>query len=123
MTYTYDLASAVGQVRLLIRDNNDQGAVFDDEELTALLTLEDDAVILAAARALEVIGGSETRTAKRIRLLDLTVDGTAVAEDLRRTAQRWREEFYAGLLPETAELVTGPATLREHLWNEALRSV
>lgn len=57
MTYTYDIATAVGQVRLGIPDTDLTDALFTDEEITYFLTAEDDDVDLAVARAFETIAG------------------------------------------------------------------
>jgi hypothetical protein len=54
MAYTYDLATPVGQVRLIIGDSlNSQGvAQFTDEELTSFLTTAAGSVPNAAVQAL-----------------------------------------------------------------------
>ncbi len=53
MTLTYDLATLVGQVRLIIGDTTLTDAVFTDEELTYFLTANGSDVNLASATALE----------------------------------------------------------------------
>lgn len=72
------------QVRLLINDRNE--AVFDNEEIDALLALEGDNVRRAAAEALDIIADDEVLTSKVIRTQDLTTDGAKVAESLRKRA-------------------------------------
>lgn len=57
MTLTYDLATTVGQIRLIIGDKDLANAVFTDEELTAFFTME-GSVNLAAAAALEAWAAS-----------------------------------------------------------------
>jgi len=52
MTVTYDLATAVGQIRLKIGDTTLTDPIFTDEELTYFYTVEGD-VNLASAVALE----------------------------------------------------------------------
>ena len=44
MSFTYDLSTDVGKIRLLIPDTVSASAVFSDEELTALLALESASV-------------------------------------------------------------------------------
>lgn len=55
-TWTYDITTTIGQVRLLIGDKDivpTTDATFTDEEIQAFLTLNDDDTYLAAAMALE----------------------------------------------------------------------
>ena len=49
---TYDLTTAVGQVRLIIGDNIIGDEVFDDAEITYFLTANSNNINLAAAAAL-----------------------------------------------------------------------
>ena len=50
MSYTYDLATAIGKVRLRVRDTRGPTTVFfQDEEITSLLTDNDDNVLRVAA--------------------------------------------------------------------------
>ena len=53
MTTTYNIATDIGKVRLLIGDTNIAAAVFTDEELQVFLTIEGGVINLAAADALE----------------------------------------------------------------------
>ena len=56
MTATYDITTAVGQVRLVISDTDvtpSTDAVFTDEELTYFLGLHSNNINLASADALE----------------------------------------------------------------------
>lgn len=61
MSFTYDLTTDIGKVRLALGDTSDgsgmrpDGANFEDEELDTFLVLEGDDVELATARALEVL--------------------------------------------------------------------
>lgn len=61
MSFTYDLTTDIGKVRLALGDTTDgsgprpDGSNFEDEELDTFLVLEDDDVELATARALEVL--------------------------------------------------------------------
>lgn len=79
-------------VRLLIADTDPEHQLLSDQELQDLLTCEGGNVKLAAAQALCVIANSETLISKKITTQDLSVDGPAVARDLREQADRLRKE-------------------------------
>jgi len=127
MTWTYEpeVSSPRDQVRLLIGDTdlNEPGNwIFQDEELDAFLAME-GGVKLAAAQALDTMASTEAMILKKIRILDLTTDGPAVAAELRARATVLREQFYSGdgNLPDTAELVVDQFTFEQRLRNEQLR--
>lgn len=89
--------AAIKQIRLLIADTASP-SIFTDEELQTYLDIwaGDGApsrgdVFRAAADALEAIAISEVLIAKKIRTQDLTTDGPAVAEALRKLAASLRQ--------------------------------
>jgi hypothetical protein len=88
---TYDLATPVGQVRLLLNDVTTP-YVFTDGELTAFLTLEGDSVKRAAAQAIDANASSEVLAAKVLRTQDVATDGAKVADALRKHADRLRAQ-------------------------------
>jgi hypothetical protein len=95
MANTYDvdqLAEEANQVRLLISDTDTTAGkfIFDDKEIAAFLSME-EGVLLAAARAFEVIAGNEILVQKRIKILDLSTDGPSEAKELRALAKEWRD--------------------------------
>lgn len=92
MAFTYDLATNVGKVRLLIADTVEDGAVFEDEELTALLTMEGSVVKSAAARALETLAANKAKLAVRVTRGSVTDDLSQVAKELRESAKQLRAE-------------------------------
>ncbi len=125
MAFTYDLSTDVGKIRLLIPDTVAASAVFSDEELTALLTLESSNVKRAAAAALESISRNEVLLLKVIRLLDLQTDGAAVARELRMQSEALRKQAaadedagYAGF--EIAEVIVDDFAWREQVLNSTL---
>jgi len=128
MTWTYEptVSSARDQVRLLIGDTDLEepgNHIFTDEELDALLSMEGGTVRLAAAQALDTMASAEAMILKKIRILDLTTDGPAVAAELRARANELRDQVYSGSdnLPVTAELVVDGWTLRQRIRNEEAR--
>lgn len=118
MAFTYDLATDVGKIRLLIPDTSWESAVFSDEELTAFLALESSSVRRAAALALETVAANETMTLKVLKLLDVQTDGAKVGEALIGRAALLRQQAaaddaaagYAGF--EIAEMVVDDFTWR-----------
>lgn len=94
--YTYNLSTDLGKMRLLIADTDiPDGAIFSDEELTALLTMEGNVVKAGAARALEVLAANKARLAVRVQRGGVSEDLTQVAKELRATAGQLRAEAEA----------------------------
>lgn len=92
-----DYETPIRQVRVLIADMATPPLI-DDPTLQTYLELQDWAegarwaVKRAAADALEAIAVSEVLVSKKIRTQDLTSDGPAVAEALRKLAAGLREQ-------------------------------
>lgn len=124
MAFTYDPTTSRGRVRLLITDTDGSNVIFQDAEIDAFLALEDSSVKRAAASALDQIASSEALVQKRIRLLDLSTDGPAVAKALREHAAALRDqadkEEVEGAF-DWAEMVVTDFAARERLRNQALR--
>ena len=83
---TTDLETPIGKVRLLTTDGDEAFPLHTDPELAAFLAMEGGNVKRAAAGSLEAIATSETLVTKKITTQDLSTDGPAVAEDLRKRA-------------------------------------
>jgi hypothetical protein len=88
---SYDPGTPAGQVRLLINDTSND-PVFDDEDVSAFLTLEGGSVKKAAAQALDVIADDEVLTAKVMSSSGDSTNGAAVADSLRKRAATLREQ-------------------------------
>lgn len=136
MGTTYDLGTSIGQCRLLAADSNigvdpvtfASLALLQDEEYTALLALENQNVKLAAAAALDIIASNEALVTKKMRMLDLTTDGPAVAKALRDHATLLRKQVgddqaaaEAGTDFDVAEWVLSDATYAERIIDQAER--
>lgn len=80
MTFTYDLATEIGQVRFEIGDHVSTDALLTDEEIQYLLTLE-GSVLLAAAHACDQIGHSFAR--------DFNWQADGVKVEMTARAQHW----------------------------------
>ncbi len=123
MSYTYDLTTDVGRVRLMIPDRIEAEHVFEDEELEAFLALE-GTIKAATALALETIASDHAMVLKVVRLLDLQTDGARVSDALLKRAAQLRAQNEAenvdGLF-DWAEMTVNDFAARERLWKEALR--
>lgn len=92
-----DYEAAIRQVRVLIADMATPPLI-DDQTLQTYLEMQGWeegarwAVKRAAADALEAIAVSEVLVSKKIRTQDLTSDGPAVAEALRKLAAGLRTQ-------------------------------
>jgi hypothetical protein len=126
VTFTYDLATDVGRVRLMVPDRTDDpDPIFQDEEIQAFLAVEGD-VKLAAALALETIASNEVYTLKAIKAGTVALDGPGTAEGILKRAALLRYQIAYpdsgdGVYFDVAEWVTGPFSQRERLMNQALR--
>ena len=127
-TYTAG-ASARDNVRLLIADTDASNAVFEDEELDALLVLESSNVLRTAAMALETIASSQVQVLKVIRLMDLTTDGASVSRELRAraVALRARADQLEAAEDDGAfdvvEMTVNHFAWRDQVYNQALRGL
>lgn len=103
MSFTYDVDTDVGKVRLLIDDTDAYGGKgdtggtagydFSDEEVTATITLEASLGLkAAAARLLRTLSARHSKLAIRKDRLGLTDDLTQIAKNLREEAAQLRAE-------------------------------
>lgn len=92
MTFTYDVSTSRGKVRLLISDLDSGKPLFQDDEIDTFLAMEDDSVKLAAAQALDTIAANEVMVSKVMTVLDLRVDSAKVSFELRQRAKTLREQ-------------------------------
>ena len=100
MAFTYDLATDRGKVRLLIRDTDTvtvANQFLTDAEIDTFLVLNGNdgtvpCLLLAAAAAKETIAGNQVLILKVGSRLDVSVDGAAVARELRLEATELRDQ-------------------------------
>jgi hypothetical protein len=92
MTFTYDVTTDPGKVRLLLNDVDEATSVFDDAEIEAFLALEGDSVKRAAAQAIDTNATNEALASKVIKDHDLTTDGAKLADAMRKHAASLRTQ-------------------------------
>ncbi len=126
MAFTYNLTTEAGKVRLLITDTDSTNPIFEDREIDVFLsfTASDGTndINLASAVALETIAASEALVQKKIKLLDLTTDGPAVATSLRAAAKILREQSENESYIDWSEMNLNAFAGRDIIWNDALRT-
>ena len=126
MAFTYDLTTEAGKVRLLITDTDHDNEIFSDSEINVFLSLtavdSSNDINLASAVALETMAASEAIVQKKIKLLDLTTDGQAVATSLRASAKILRDQSENESYIDWSELNLNDFTARDIVWNDALRT-
>lgn len=84
------------RVRLLIADTDPANRFFSTQQLTDFLAMNGDSVRRAAAQALDVWAANEAMVSKKIRTQDLSTDGPAVADALRKSAAELRRQADQG---------------------------
>jgi len=120
---SYDPSTDAGKVRLLITDTDTTNEIFTDVEINTFISMaaEND-IRLAAAEALETIARSEALVQKKIKLLDLTTDGPAVAKSLMDSAKSLREQAANESDIDWIEIGLTTWNREEIIWNDALRT-
>jgi hypothetical protein len=127
MSFSYDVSSDVGKVRMLIPDRDYDSKFFEDEEIEAFLGLEESNIREATALALETMASDQAMVLKVIRLMDLTTDGQKTSQALLERAKLLREQALEEEMAEEggafdiAEWVVDDFSYRNRLWNEMLR--
>ena len=96
-TYTYDICTDVGKVRLLIGDHpsvNDvsYSYMYSDEEVQAFLSMSNNSAHKAAAMMLEMIAVDSSKTAKSVSILDISVSDGDYSGALKARAKSLFEQ-------------------------------
>lgn len=129
MAFDVDLSTDVGKCRLLIPDRVEAEAIFQDEEITAFLALENSVIKRASALALETIASDEALVLKVLKLGEDRTDGAKLSDALLKRAGLLRQQASFEIadvedgegLFDIAEEIYDNFGRREHRWNEVLR--
>lgn len=106
----YDVSTPGGKVRLLVSDvggSDGKSFIFSDEEIVTFLSLKGEDVFLASALALRTIAANAVQISKRIKYLELSTDGPAEAEALRKLADSYVEQADEEYDPDIAVMSEG----------------
>lgn len=125
MTYTYDLSDDIGKVRVLIPDRVESEALFTDEEITAILSME-VGLKRAVALCLETLASDNALVLKVIKVQNIQTDGASVARALLARAAQLRsqadnDESDAEASFDIAEFVVNDFSYRERLLSQFQR--
>lgn len=130
MAFTLDYSTSAGKVRLLISDIDANAPIFQDAAIDAFVAMTPGGhVKRAAALALLTLAANETLVQKRIKTLDLSTDGPAEAEALRKLAGDLRKQADEDEATEDggafdwAEMVLDPFTADERIFKERQRGL
>lgn len=135
-TFTYDLSTLIGQLRLNISDinlsqtdgNRDEWTtLFSNEELQVFLTRAADDMNLASYYALMVVASSKSMLAKRRTLGDYSEDLTQLAVQIRAQAKAYYDDYAATVLGapacDYAEQSVSDFAINDILNNQAARGL
>jgi hypothetical protein len=112
MTFSYDLTTNVGKVRLNIPDTAAADAIFTDEEIQAFLDQEMSNIFFASADACDVLATNQVYLLKVKTSGDLQVDGAQVSAELRARATALRER--GKQVNGSSTVSTGVTIVRSH---------
>lgn len=88
MSYTYDLTTSVGKVRVWIRDNDASNVLFTDEEITAMLGMNENDIRATAAACLYALASNKALLSRMISAGKYSEDNRrGAAQELRDTAK------------------------------------
>lgn len=107
MTWTYDVSTDVGKVRLRVSDTQATRPVMDDEDYEAFLSMASNSIPLAAAMALETIAVNEILCLKIVNLMGAVVtDAASAAKQLNALAKTLREEHASNATADSPGFVS-----------------
>lgn len=92
MAFTYDITTAIGQVRFLIDDAVDAGHKFEDEEIQAFLDIYNSSIFYAAAACLDRLATRYANSAQSVRIGDYQYSGSQAAQQYQTMAQKLRDQ-------------------------------
>jgi len=121
MSFSFDTATNIGKVRALCRDTDASSYVLSDEEINVFLSLEENCLYSSAALALESIAADKAKLSKSISAGDYKEDTTKIADQLLKTAEKFRER--ANSIPAEAQVeeILTDFNYNDILTNKALR--
>ena len=120
-------ASTTGQTRVLLGDTDAENITggsgeytwFGDDEIAAVVSLYGDSPKRAAARLLNTVAASQALLLKKWSADDLSVDGAAIAEALRKLAKDLNDDAAAGDNSIDIFQISYPGSAADDLWPEA----
>lgn len=121
MSFTFDVSTARGKVRLNISDTSSASIIFQDDEIDAFLSMAGGDIFYASGIALLGIASSKALLAKRKSAGNYTEDLTAIAKECREQAKTFIEMAQQVPAEAVAEQIFTDFNYNEILRNAALR--
>ena len=128
-TTDYTLDDALGLVTFILAPPDTEEVVItyeysllSDVQLQDFLDVESGDVRMAAAQALDSIASTQTLILKRIKVLDLSTDGPAVAKALRAHATSLRKQSDGESSFDFAEQINDSPGLLEKVRKDQMRN-
>ena len=91
MSFTYNLTTEIGKVRLFTGDKDSASYAFEDEEIQKFLELTNHNVYLASADMLRALASSEAKLVKKYKIGTKSVDKSGIIEALLKQAEALEE--------------------------------
>jgi hypothetical protein len=111
-----DFSTDIGKVRALTGDVNELKYVLQDIEVSTILDTMGGVILLTAASCLEVMASKFALVSQKIRTLDITTDGPAVARVLLDRAKVLREQHETSTEDGLSEFEVFPVIARADYW-------
>jgi hypothetical protein len=112
-----DFTTDIGKIRALTGDVGEEiGFIMSDDEITVILANEGGILLLGAAGVLEVMATKQAIISQKIKTMDLSTDGPAVAKSLLDRAKLMREQYALSTENEGTDF-----ELIEMIFNQAQR--
>lgn len=140
MSFTYQLGNnpQIDYPRLLIADTDSTHPVFQDEEILAMYNIAQPFVFISpaatvstpqatatprfvAAGLLECLASNKARLAAALEVLDIRLDPSKAAQELRKTAEALRDAERNDGTFAIIETVQDAFSWRQRVWKQWLR--
>jgi hypothetical protein len=138
-TYSFGANPVIDYPRLIIADTDAAQPIFQDEEVMSAYQIDSMVMFIpvgqgspvqvnaqpssrrAAAVLLDSLAANKARLASALKVLDIQIDSTKAAKELRDTAKELRDtEANSGNFAIT-EMVQTQFAARERVWKQLLR--
>ncbi len=92
MSFSYDLTTEIGKLRLLLQDIDATNPIFSDEELGVFLSFGEHDLYLSASEAWLALAGNYAKLAKRKSISKYSHDLSQIANECREQATYYKEK-------------------------------
>lgn len=117
MPFTTDYSTDIGKTRALMNDVDSTSQLFQDDQVQAFLDLNDGIVQLAAVQGILAMASRFARM-RKVKIMDVDVDGSIAAKDLRLIAAQIREDYFNDPSFDIAKNLSTTSALREDIINQ-----